>query len=105
MKKSNLKILIHYQIALKHFRKLRLIVVKTFKEKTSLRITIIDERGLVVADSDKDISKMKNHSNRYEILHAKNKNYGKKIRYSKSLNQELLYVAKKLIIKEKSLTT
>jgi signal transduction histidine kinase len=73
-------------------------VIKTFKSKTALRITIIDEKGSVVADSDKDKSQMENHANRYEIIHAKNEGYGKTIRFSNTLNQELLYVAKKIVI-------
>ena len=73
-------------------------VVKTFKAKTGLRITVIKEDGEVIADSDKDFLKMENHSNRYEIIHAKYEGYGKKIRYSTTLDQELLYVAKKIVI-------
>ena len=73
-------------------------IIKTFKGKTGLRITIIDEDGVVVADSDKDRENMENHSNRYEIVHAKYEGYGKSIRYSHTLDQELLYVAKKIVI-------
>lgn len=84
-------------IALTSFNNLNY-VIKTFKSKTALRITIIDEKGNVVADSDKEKSQMENHSNRYEIIHAKHEGYGKTIRFSKTLNQELLYVAKKIVI-------
>lgn len=73
-------------------------IIKTFKSKTGLRITIIDEQGVVVADSDKDKKLMENHSTRYEIVHAKYEGYGKTIRYSNTLKQELLYVAKKIVI-------
>ncbi len=73
-------------------------IIKTFKRKTGLRISIIDEKGIVIADSDKNINQMENHSNRYEILEAKNKNYGKTIRFSKTLDLELLYVVKKIVI-------
>ncbi len=73
-------------------------VIKTFKAKTALRITIIDEKGIVIADSDKNEIEMENHSNRYEIIHAKYEGYGKKIRYSHTVKQELLYVAKKIVI-------
>lgn len=70
-------------------------IIKTFKAKTGLRITIIDEDGTVIADSDKDVKLMENHLNRYEIVHAKYEGYGKSVRYSKTLKEELLYVAKK----------
>lgn len=73
-------------------------VIKTFKTKTALRITIIDEKGVVIADSDKDKTIMENHATRYEIIHAKYKGYGKTIRFSNTLEQELLYVAKKIVI-------
>ncbi len=73
-------------------------IIKTFKSKTGLRITIIDENGKVVADSDKDKNLMENHSTRYEIIHAKYEGYGKTIRYSNTVEQELLYVAKKIAI-------
>lgn len=76
-------------------------IVKTFKAKTGNRITIIDEHGVVVADSDKNIKLMENHANRYEIIHAKYNGYGKKIRFSHTLDQELLYVAKKVVIDDK----
>ncbi len=73
-------------------------IIKTFKAKTGLRITIINEKGIVIADSDRDIKSMGNHSTRYEIIHAKYEGYGKKIRYSNTLKEELLYVAKKIVI-------
>ena len=74
-------------------------IIKTFKAKTALRITIIDENGKVIADSDKkDIKLIDNHSNRFEIIHAKYEGYGKTIRYSNTVKQELLYVAKKIVI-------
>lgn len=75
-------------------------LAKTFKEKTGLRITIIDKKGKLLADSDNNIEHMENHLLRYEIVAAKNQNYGKKIRYSKTINQELLYVAKKVVIND-----
>jgi len=73
-------------------------VIKTFKAKTALRITIIDEKGIVIADSDKNKNLMENHSTRYEIIHAKYEGYGKTIRFSNTLQEELLYVAKKIVI-------
>lgn len=73
-------------------------IVKTFKAKTGTRITIINEDGKVVADSDEDKTNMENHSNRYEIIHAKYEGYGKTIRFSNTVKQELLYVAKKIAI-------
>ena len=76
-------------------------IVKTFKTKTGNRITIINENGKVIADSDKDKVDMENHSTRYEIIHAKYEGYGKIVRFSNTLKQELLYVAKKVAIDDK----
>lgn len=73
-------------------------LIKTFKAKTGLRITIIDEKGKVIGDSDRNKKQMENHLNRFEIIQAKYKGYGKIIRYSNTINQELLYVAKKIAI-------
>ncbi len=84
-------------IALNSFENLEYLI-KTFKAKTGLRITIIDEKGAVVADSDKDNNEMENHAHRIEIIDAKYKGYGSAIRFSKTLKEELLYVAKKIAI-------
>ncbi len=75
-------------------------IIKTFKSKTGLRITIIDEKGQVIEDSDKKVDKMENHATRYEIVHAKYEEYGKTIRFSKTIQEELLYVAKKIVIND-----
>ena len=70
-------------------------------EKLKLRITIIDEAGIVIADSDKDLSLIKNHLNRKELIEAKNNTVGKDTRKSETINKELLYVAKKITISNK----
>lgn len=75
--------------------------VKLLKEKTKLRITIIAKNGTVIAESDKDKTKMSNHSNRYEIIHAKYEGEGTNIRTSKSVNKKLIYVAKRFEINNK----
>lgn len=71
-------------------------IVNKFKNKTKLRITIIDEKGNVLTESDKDKKSMDNHLKRDEIIHARYDDYGKSIRFSDSINKELLYVAKKI---------
>lgn len=74
--------------------------VEQLKAKTNLRITIIDKDGTVLAESDKDKKSMENHSNRYEVIHAKYEGYGKIIRYSNTVKKEMLYVAKKIQIND-----
>lgn len=77
------------------------VVVKDLKARIKHRITIIDEKGNVVAESDKDKDLMENHSNRIEILDAKEFGIGNSIRVSKTVNKELLYVAKKVVINKR----
>ncbi|MFT7005433.1 MAG: two-component system phosphate regulon sensor histidine kinase PhoR, partial [Sulfurimonas sp.] len=40
------------------------------KKRTGLRITIINNDGVVIAESNADKSSMDNHSSRYEIMKA-----------------------------------
>jgi hypothetical protein len=73
-------------------------IVHDLHEKLNLRITIINENGYVIADSDKEFSLMKNHLNRKEIIEAQNNEIGKDTRKSETIDKNLLYVAKKVII-------
>jgi two-component system phosphate regulon sensor histidine kinase PhoR len=64
-----------------------------YKEKTGARITIIDNTGLVLGDSDEPSEKMENHYNRPEIREAAISDFGSSIRFSKTLQKDLLYIA------------
>ena len=66
------------------------------KKKTSLRVTIIDNDGVVLAESSADKKEMDNHSSRYEIMQANSQEFADITRYSKTLGVDFLYVAKKL---------
>ncbi len=57
------------------------------------RITLIDARGSVFADSERDIAKLENHLNRPEVQEARLKGTGKSVRFSKSLGIDMLYIA------------
>lgn len=57
------------------------------------RITIIDESGQVLVDSDYDPLTMDNHGNRPEVIQAYLKGYGSSIRHSSTLGVDYLYVA------------
>jgi signal transduction histidine kinase len=70
--------------------------LKTIQEKTNLRITLIDVRGKVIAETHKDKNSMENHATRKEIIDAKYDGFGKIVRYSSTINKDLLYVAKKI---------
>ncbi|WP_281951207.1 ATP-binding protein [Nitrosophilus kaiyonis] len=70
-------------------------LTKKIKKLTNQRITIINRDGVVIGESDYDKTKMENHKNRPEIIEADKKGWGEKIRYSKTLKEYLLYVAKR----------
>jgi two-component system, OmpR family, phosphate regulon sensor histidine kinase PhoR len=57
------------------------------------RVTLVDARGRVLADSEKDIAQMENHFNRPELQEARLKGKGKSIRFSQSIGVDMLYVA------------
>jgi len=71
------------------------ILAKKVKENLDLRLTIISQDGTVIAESHKDKSKMDNHKYRDEIIQANKEDFGYKIRYSTTIDTELLYIAKK----------
>ena len=67
-----------------------------FKEvgsKSNTRITVILPSGIVVADSEEDPQLMENHRDRPEIRQSKKGKVGTSIRYSRTLEEEMLYVA------------
>lgn len=76
-------------------------IIKDLHSQIELRITIVDEKGNVIAESDKNKELLENHSNRKEILDAKDFGIGKSIRYSTTMHKELLYIAKKVTINKK----
>lgn len=78
-------------------------MVKRFKEKTNLRITIIDAQGVVIGESHEDRHKMDNHLNRKEIVNLQESKVGKIIRHSHTIDKDLLYVAKKVKINNQTL--
>jgi len=72
------------------------ILVKTLGLKTKSRITIINRRGVVLADSEKpkqEISGMENHINRPEVRTALTGGTGIDTRYSPTLKIDMLYAA------------
>ncbi|MDH4944503.1 ATP-binding protein [Sulfurimonas sp. C5] len=78
-------------------------LVQQVKEQLGIRITIIDADGIVIAESHKDKTQMENHRYREEIMQADLEEYGFKKRHSNTLNLDLLYVAKKYTIQEKTI--
>ena len=62
-------------------------------QKTSTRFTVILPSGQVVGDTDEDPLAMEDHSQREEIAAALRGQKGVSIRYSNTLQQNLMYVA------------
>ena len=77
-------------------------IIKELRAKINLRITILDEKGNVIAESDDDVTTMENHSNQPEIAQANKNSFGKSIRYSQTVNSELFYIARKVNINNKT---
>ncbi len=78
-------------------------LVKKIGKDIKTRITIIAPDGRVLADSEKDPHLMENHSNRPEVKQAKIKGFGKSLRFSTTVKEEMLYVAVPVRSKEKFL--
>ena len=66
---------------------------KSIKEKSGARVTVIDSFGRVLGDSDEPSEKMENHADRPEIQDAAVSDAGSSIRYSKTLQKDLFYLA------------
>jgi two-component system phosphate regulon sensor histidine kinase PhoR len=64
-----------------------------YKALTGTRVTIINGDGTVLGDSDQPSETMENHGNRPEIKDAEISDVGSSIRFSKTLQKNLFYVA------------
>ena len=61
--------------------------------KLDLRVTVLDGKGEVLGDSEKDPALMEDHSNRLEVLRAIQNNFGESNRFSDTLGYNMKYVA------------
>ncbi|MFA7468627.1 MAG: ATP-binding protein [Desulfotomaculaceae bacterium] len=68
-------------------------LAKQISQDVQARVTIISSTGVVLGDSERDATSMENHINRPEIQAAGNKGAGTAIRYSKTLDTDMMYVA------------
>lgn len=66
---------------------------KDIGKRTDTRVTVVLPSGVVVGDSFGDINTMENHMKRPEILEAFKRNKGVSIRYSATLDQNMMYIA------------
>jgi two-component system phosphate regulon sensor histidine kinase PhoR len=68
------------------------LLCKKIGKSAATRITIILPSGKVVGDSEKDPSRMDNHVDRPEFIDALNGPSGTSIRYSRTLEKDMMYV-------------
>jgi len=66
---------------------------KELGQELGVRITLVDQDGVVRADSDEDPALMDNHSDRPEIIEASRKKKGVASRHSATLDEEMYYLA------------
>ncbi|MBU4317144.1 MAG: PAS domain-containing protein [Proteobacteria bacterium] len=66
---------------------------KTIGKASSTRVTLVLPSGKVVGDSVENPEKMESHSTRQEILEAKQGRTGRSIRYSRTLENNMIYTA------------
>ncbi len=67
---------------------------ENYGKKTDLRITIIDNNGNVLGDTDYNPSEMENHRYREEFKGALQGEYDTSLRYSNTLKKYMFYAAK-----------
>ncbi len=69
---------------------------RRFREDVGARVTVIAPDGRVLGDSDHDSATMDNHRDRLEVRQADLAGIGMTIRHSDTLDENLLYVARKI---------
>jgi two-component system phosphate regulon sensor histidine kinase PhoR len=77
--------------------------IKQFGVQTHKRVTVIDIDGVVLADSEANPKTMVNHKTRPEVIQVLNGATGTSIRYSSTIQENMLYVA--VPIKDSGMTT
>lgn len=76
-------------------------IIKNLGVKLNLRVSIIDSEGNLIAESE-NLETHENHLNREEIINANKDGQASSIRFSNSVHKELLYVAKKFELEDKT---
>lgn len=67
--------------------------IKALSRRIDTRLTVVDPDGVVLGDSDNDPGEMENHGYRAEIKTAYRGKMGRYIRFSKTMQETMLYVA------------
>lgn len=67
--------------------------IKDFSTLTDARLTIINDKGAVLYDSDENPTDMENHATRPEVVNALSGVLNRDIRHSNTLKVDMMYVA------------
>ena len=67
--------------------------IREIRRETGIRVTVIDAEGRVRFESDRSPAGMENHADRPEVREAAAAGWGRSVRHSHTLDQDLLYVA------------
>ncbi|MDO5135405.1 MAG: ATP-binding protein [Eubacteriales bacterium] len=65
-------------------------------DATSSRVTLTDQEGDVIFDSEAEAKQLPNHGHRPEFVQAMEEGHGEKIRYSETLSEQTFYYALRL---------
>lgn len=76
-------------------------LTKAIGKEIHVRITITDLKGKVIGDTEANPDTVENHIDRPEIQQALKEKYGKSIRYSNTVNSDMIYVAMPIKINDK----
>jgi len=68
-------------------------LTKKIGGRINTRITVIDLEGTVLADSERDPKSMENHKTRPEVIQALKNSFGTSLRFSTTVEEEMLYMA------------
>ena len=74
------------------------VIAKRLGEQIDARVTIIDKSGVVLGDSEENPAAMENHGNRPEVIDALSSGAGSSIRYSNTLDCDMMYVAVPVVV-------
>ena len=88
-----------FSLQIKDFKNIEKQILEV-KNAIGLRVTVINKDGVVIGESDEDKDTMDNHLNRIEVLESKYNKFGSIVRYSKTLEKDLLYVSKKRVLND-----
>lgn len=68
-------------------------LANTLSQQIDARVTIISKDGTVLGDSEENLEKLGNHSDRPEVQDALKNGFGESTRHSDTLGQKMMYVA------------